>query len=85
MTDLDRSIANLGDKIDELAVQVSALTDTVTRVERSIEQNSEETRELRAVVQAQSTVAQQQAENIAQLIILAQQQQATVDRLLSKN
>lgn len=75
---LDRSIANLGDKIDELAVQIGSLTDTVTRVERTIEQLAQETR-------AQRLVAEKQAENIAQLIALAQQQQAMCDRLLSKN
>ncbi len=75
---LNRSIANLGDKIDELAVQIGSLTDTVTRVERTIEQLAQETR-------AQRLVAEKQAENIAQLIALAQQQQAMCDRLLSKN
>ncbi len=64
MADIDRSIANLGDKIDELAVQIGSLTDTVTRVERTIEQLSQETRDMRAVIQSQAEVAQTQAENI---------------------
>lgn len=85
MTDLDRSIQNLGDKIDELAVQVSSLTNTVNRVERNLDRQIEETRELRLVTQKQTENIAQMSENIAQLIALAQQQQATVDRLLSKN
>ena len=85
MTELDRSIQNLGDKIDELAVQVSSLTDTVSRVERNLDRQIEETRELRLVTQKQTENIAQMSENIAQLIALAQQQQATVDRLLSKN
>jgi uncharacterized protein YigA (DUF484 family) len=71
MSDLDRSIEVLGSKIDELAIQVGSLTETVTRVERAVER--------------QSAIADKQAENIAQLIALAQQQQATVDRLLATN
>ena len=72
MTDqLNRSIEVLGSKIDELAVQVGSLTETVSRVERAVER--------------QSAIADKQAENIAQLITLAQQQQATVDRLLATN
>ncbi len=78
MADLDRSIANLGDKIDELAVQVSALTDTVTRLEG-------ETREHRQVSELQAQNIQSLSVSVAQLISLAQQQQATVDRLLAKN
>ena len=68
---LNRSIEVLGSKIDELAIQVGSLSETVSRVERAIER--------------QSAIADKQAENIAQLIALAQQQQTTVDRLLSTN
>ncbi len=78
MTDLDRSIANLGDKIDELAVQVGILTESVTRMEG-------ETREHRQVAELQAQNIQALSASVAQLIALAQQQQATVDRLLSKN
>lgn len=78
MTDLNQSIEtlngkidHLGSKIDELAIQVGSLTETVTRFERTIAQLADETREQRQVT--------------LQLIALAQQQQATVDRLLSTN
>lgn len=82
----------LSNQIADLAVQIGHLTDTVSRLERSVSQQIEETRELRLTVQTQAEVSQTQAENIqslsasvAQLIALAQQQQATVDRLLATN
>lgn len=68
---LNGKIDNLGSKIDDLAIQVGSLTETVTRFERTINQLAEETRDQRQVT--------------LQLVALAQQQQATVDRLLSKN
>ncbi len=54
MTELDRSIQNLGDKIAALAVQVRSLTDTVSRMERNLDRQIEETHELRLVTQPQT-------------------------------
>lgn len=86
MTDqLNHSIEVLGSKIDELAVHVGSLSGTVSRVERSIELLASETREQRLVAEKQAENIQSLSASIAQLIALAQQQQATVDRLLSKN
>ncbi|MDX2239093.1 MAG: hypothetical protein NW224_00240 [Leptolyngbyaceae cyanobacterium bins.302] len=53
MTDLDRSIENLGDKIDSLAVQVGSLSETVTRLNQNLEQQPEHVAQLITLVQRQ--------------------------------
>jgi methyl-accepting chemotaxis protein len=68
---LGDKLDRLGEKIDLLAGGMGDLSGNVAATNRAIE--------------GQLIVANKQSENIAQLIALAQQQQATVDRLMSRN
>jgi methyl-accepting chemotaxis protein len=68
---LDQRINNLGDKIELLAGTLSEVNSTM--------------REFSSIIRGQSAVASQQADNIANLIQLAQQQQEAISGLLSRN
>jgi methyl-accepting chemotaxis protein len=68
---LDQRITNLGDKIELLAGTLSEVNSTM--------------REFSSITRGQSAVASQQADNIANLIQLAQQQQEAISGLLSRN
>lgn len=75
---LEQSQVQLTSRIDSLAIEVGELRASIQDQKKSIDGLIEESREQHKVAQAQSA-------NVAQLIALAQQQQATVDRLLAKN
>jgi hypothetical protein len=75
---LDRQIDNLGEKIELLAGTLSDLNTTIREF-------SIITREQSAIVSQQGVLAGQQAENIANLIQLAKQQQEAISGLLARN
>ena len=66
---IERGIDKLGGKIDDLAAQNSILSDNITRLERTVER--------------QAATADKNADAVAQLVALAQQQAQTVDRMLA--
>ncbi len=70
-TAIEQSNRRLVDRIDDLAVQMSSLGDKIDTLGDKVDRIA--------------TVTEAQSSHIAQLIALAQQQQATVDRLLAKN
>ena len=66
---IDQMGTTLGGKIDDLAAQNSILSDNITRLERTVER--------------QAATADKNADAVAQLVALAQQQAQTVDRMLA--
>lgn len=87
--DLMEAIKTLSDRITS---NIDALTMQVVQMNVGIKQNSQNLDKLTQAIERQNTaidghltVAREQAANIAQLIELAKQQQATVEKFLSKN
>lgn len=85
----NRSIEALRETIQEARAETNSSIDNlateVTKLAVNVGQMNQGISELRKAIDGHLIVAREQSANISQLIDLAKQQQATVEKLLSKN